>query len=138
MAELAMATDGLLEAFEFGFIRLFVEQPLAYQLYLQADGRGSSYDISAWGDRREFFSWYIEAGYRPNWLEVSVGFGFDPVILDPDRNVYYDTGRIEWLRGALENGIDRTGAVETGRQLLELERWLESNRTLKLECVLSF
>ena len=138
VAEFGVAADGLAESFEFGYLRLFIDQPLVRRYYLQADTRGVIYDKSLWAGRREFISWYLEAGYRTGRLELSAGFGFDPVILDPIRNEYYDIGRTERLRESLADGISRDGTASIGRRLLDLERQLEVDRTLKLECILSF
>ncbi len=137
-AEVGATTDGVFESLEHGYARLSVERYLTRWLYLQVDSRGSLYDKPIWGERKTFLSGYLEAGYRNNWAEFSIGFGFDPIVLDPVRNEYFDIGRIEHLRGAVLGSPDRDSAGEIGKRLLDLERELEKDRSVKLECILLF
>jgi hypothetical protein len=135
-AEAGMNVSGVLEWFEYGYVRTAIERDLSDRFYAQLDARGAFYDNLNWRDGA-FLSTYIESGYRSDRMEISLGFGFDPVVLDPVRNEYFDIGRTEQLRKAA-GVFTRGSAVEAGRRLLDLEHAIETDRSLKLECIISF
>ena len=85
-------------------------------------------------------------------MEVSLGFGFDPVVFDDRSNRYLDIGRTEFLRAATA-GADRRDLSASGApgiesdlappskmeyNLLALEDLLEEHTMLKLEWILEF
>jgi hypothetical protein len=81
---------------------------------------------------------YVEAGYRNRWTEVSLGLGFDPVVLDPVVNRYADIGREEFLRRAVPEGLTRDGSALLGDGLRLQERLLEDFGAVKLEFIVVF
>ncbi len=138
LGELGATTKGAAEAVEHGYARISIEHFMRKHIYLQVDSRGAFYDKTPWGGRRGFLSLYLEAGYRKRWIELSIGLGVDPVILDPVANEYAGIGRAEHLRQAATGVLLRDRTAEVGKHLLELERSLERERLAKLEWVLIF
>lgn len=135
--EAGVNTDGMMKSFEYGYSRVSVERCLYDRFYAQLDVRGALYDNSIW-ESLAFLSSYVEAGYRRDRMEISAGFGFDPVVLDPVRNEYSDIGRTEWVRRAVGGMYSRGDETSIGKRLLDLEHALETDRTLKLECIIHF
>jgi hypothetical protein len=135
--EAGMNAGGIMASFDYGYSRIAIERDLYERFYVQLDSRGSVYDKSAWGDAKGFLASYIETGYRSGRMEISLGFGFDPVVLDAVRNEYFDIGRTEQLRQAAEK-YSRGSGDEAGRRLLDLEHAIETDRSLKLECIIGF
>ncbi len=102
--------------------------------YAAADGRWSWYDAAV-GGGGDFWSGYVEAGYRRRWIEASLGFGFDPVVFDPVINDYADIGWTQTVRGALDNGFARSRATEIQRSLIAHERSLSDAGMIKVEFI---
>lgn len=100
-----------------------------------ADVRAAWYDASAWKSEGALWSAYVEASYRRGPFDLSVGFGFDPVVFDPVTSEYGDIGYTEFLRGALGSGVSRSGADDLVRALIERERLLEDAAVFKVELV---
>ena len=71
-------------------------------------------------------------------MEASVGFGFDPVVLDPVINEYSDIGRLEHLRQAIPMGVGRGDVSVLGKGIRRQEESLQDNRVLKLEVIVFF
>jgi hypothetical protein len=136
--EAGMNAGGMMEAFDYGYSRLSIERVLFDRYYAQLDSRGAVYDKTEWGESKAFLSAYIESGYRSDRMEISLGFGFDPVVFDPVRNEYFAIGRGESLRKALGGTFSRGASGDIGMRLLDLEHALETDRSLKLECILLF
>jgi len=132
-----MDAGGMMEWFEYGYVRAAIERSFYEGFYGQLDARGALYDNLNWRDGA-FLSSYVEAGYRNHRMEISLGFGFDPVVLDPVRNEYEDIGRTEYLRKALGGMFTRGAGYNIMRGLLDLEHKLETDRTVKLECIVEF
>jgi hypothetical protein len=118
--------------------RLNVEKIFRGRYVVVVDGRVASYDRETWAPEKTFLSGYLEVGYRTAWLDVNLGYGFDPVIFDPVVNEYRDIGRSEHLRRSLETGVERGDSEILGRRLISLERALEAAHVLKLECMIRF
>jgi hypothetical protein len=146
--------DGKTEAVRYLFARGAYERFIKAPFYAQADARIASYPQAGWSNRRTFGSVYIESGYRSGHMELSLGFGFDPVVFDRVSNEYADIGRIEFLRGAAEQPLLRgaytggehsggdqpagSGATELEYRLLGFEESLQKNTSLKLEWIVVF
>jgi hypothetical protein len=140
LARLQLGTTamGFFEAMRYNRARLSLAWVFEGRIYAMADGRIASYDIPAWGDGETFASGYVEAGYLHRWFNVSLGWGFDPVVFDPVVSDYMDIGRTEVLRQSLDDGASRDRADEIGGRLLSLERSLRNVQTIKLEVVVYF
>ncbi|UCG53767.1 MAG: glycogen-binding domain-containing protein [Candidatus Latescibacterota bacterium] len=123
---------------EYGFVRCAIEHTLYRGFFAQLDSRLAWYRKPSWDLEDVFFSTYLEGGYRSNRFEVSLGFGVDPVVLDPVANEYADIGRDEFLREARFEGLTRSRSTVLGRRLGEQERLLEDTHALKLELILLF
>ncbi len=134
------------------FARTAVEKYLGDHAYFQIDSRASYYPREDWNSRKSFISTYVEAGWRTRYMELSLGFGFDPVVFDRASNDYADIGRKEMLRGAVA-GADRRRALaqevnndpgapsDLGAMkynLLQIERRLQRINTLKFEWIVVF
>jgi hypothetical protein len=104
--------------------------------YASADARTAWYDSPAWTSDGALGSGYIEAMYRRGAVELSAGFGFDPLVFDPVTSEYADIGYTEYLRGAaLNRGVRRSRADDIVRALVAGERSLEDAGVFKLELV---
>jgi hypothetical protein len=128
----------LLETVEYAYARLSVDLLLPGHTFAGWDTRVARYDKETWGLDGTFLSTYLEGGYRREWLEVSLGIGLDPVVLDPVVNEYRDIGREEYLRRAIPPDPARSDSASLGEGLRRREESLESYHPLKLELVLSF
>ncbi|MFH1755044.1 MAG: glycogen-binding domain-containing protein [Candidatus Latescibacterota bacterium] len=137
-AQAGMTAGGMLQSLDYGYAQFSLERAVYKRFYLQLHSRGALYDPSAWGGAKTFLSGYVESGYRSDRAEISLGFGLDPVVLDPVRNQYDSIGRIEHLRGSLGGVFTRGSAADIGKRLLDLEHALETDRTVTLECILRF
>ena len=138
LAEAGVTTREIFEAVEYAYLRLALERAFRRGVFVQWDSRVARYDKVSWGLEDSYFSTYLECGYRNRWAEVSVGFGLDPVILDPVVNDYADIGREEYLRRAIPADLTREGYGVLGENLRRQEERLEDARTVKLEVILSF
>lgn len=134
-----LASSGFLGDLEYVETHLSAERGLARDFYAQLDTRLARYDKPSWNLRETFFSSYLEVGYRRHRLEASVGWGFDPVVLDGVINDYKDNGREELLRRALDAGASRDASKQLGDRVRAREKVLEDLQSLlKLEVVLLF
>jgi hypothetical protein len=146
--------DGRAGIMRYAFARAAYERFIKKPIYVQTDARVAAYPHADWNDRRTFGSVYVESGYRSGHMELSLGFGFDPVVFDRTSNEYDDIGRIEFLRGASRGPLLRnsySGGANSGEsqssaahatdleyRLLELEESLQENTSLKLEWIVVF
>jgi len=117
---------------------LHAERVFATKWSVAVDGRMARYDRPSIQINDTFLSGYIECGYKATWLSVNVGFGFDPVVFDDTISDYNDIGTLRTLRSALAQGIRRSGADDLVLGLVEAERKLEGDNTIKLECIIWF
>ncbi len=134
-----LTTSGFFDRMEYVASRFSGERRLSGQFYLQADVRVARYDKPSWGLRETFLASYLEAGYRRDRVEVSVGWGFDPVVLDDVINDYNDNGRQELLREAVGERPARDGSKQLGERVRIEEDMLEDFQSLlKLEVIVLF
>jgi hypothetical protein len=147
--ELRIETGGVLgeaegKRLQHVFLRARCDRPLRGKIYAQFDGRLASYPG---GDgTRTFVDPYVELGWRSNRLEISLGFGLDPVMFDPATNEYGDIGRLEYLRAEARRFPSRVKAGGTsGGQgkgvksyLIDAETELQEKNMLKLEWIVLF
>jgi len=105
---------------------------------VMVDGRLARYDRGDWAWQEMFLCGYVEFGYRYRWVDLNLGWGFDPIVFDPVINDYQDIGRSETLRQSLAGGVRRGDGAKTGEEIRSLERRLESDGTIKLECIIRF
>ncbi len=138
IASVGLVSRGFLEAVEYVYLRLGLEHTFRNRFFVQWDSRLARYDKPSWGLEDTFFSTYLEAGFRNRWTEVSLGFGFDPVVLDPVVNEYADNGREEVLRKAIPSGLTRSQSAVLGEGLRRQEGLLEDFGAIKLEIILVF
>jgi hypothetical protein len=138
LASVGAVSRDFFDAIEYVSLRLAIERTLWRRFFGQWDSRLAHYDKPSWGLEETFFSTYIEGGYRNSWTEVSLGFGFDPVVLDPVVNRYADIGREELLRGALPVCPLRSESALLGEGLRRQEALLEDFGAVKLEIILAF
>jgi len=124
------------EALEYLALEACHEYPLPFGCYVQGDFRSSYYP----GNGRGFLDPYLEAGYRQKGIEVSLGYGVDPIAFDPVRNDYYRVGRVEYLRGALAaaGGKAPPRGYDLKAALLSREEDLSREGGLKIELVVVF
>lgn len=107
-----------------------------WRLYVQGDARLAVYD-KAWSSE-SYLAPYAELGYRHRGVEVSLGVGLDPIVLDPVINSYSDSGREQYLRQALPLVPMRSQADSLGAALADTERRLKNENAIKLEAIISF
>jgi hypothetical protein len=133
-----VTTRGFFDAIEYAYLRAGIEHTFARRLFAQWDTRIARYDKSSWDLEETFFSTYLEGGFRNEHAEVSLGVGFDPLVLDPVVNGYENIGREEYLREAIPAGLTRDGSQDLGRRLADRERSLEDYGAVKLEVIVVF
>jgi hypothetical protein len=105
-------------------------------LRASVDARIAWYDAAQWTSDGALWSGYVETRYVRDGIELSVGFGFDPLVFDRVTSEYGDIGYTEFLRrGALAQGVARSQANDTVRALIETERALEDAAVFKIELV---
>jgi hypothetical protein len=138
LADAGVTTSGFFGALEYAYLRAACEYAFPKGFFAQLDSRAARYRKSSWGLDDSFFAAYIECGYRREWLEASLGFGLDPVALDPVTNLYADIGRDEYLRAAIPGDLTRETSGEMGERLGRQETLLEDLRVVKLEVILWF
>ncbi len=127
-----------LGAVEYAFTRLTVDLGLPRRLYAQWDTRVARYDKDSWDLEGTFLATYVEGGFRNEWLDLSLGIGLDPVVLDRVVNEYRDNGREEYLRQAIPADLTRSDSAALGDNLRRREEALRGYHPLKLELVVSF
>lgn len=136
------------------YARVAYERYLGRLFYVQVDERLAAYPRADWSEEQTFIASYIEAGLRNDWMELSIGFGFDPVVFDDRSNEYLDIGRTEFLRRAAAGSssrdlpyageipsLDKSGLATPSvmeYNLLELENLLENSSAVKLEWIIVF
>lgn len=122
----------------FADLRGVVEYPFLGRFYGQLDARIAWYDKASWGLTSTYFAPYVELGYRTRYVEAGLGFGLDPVVLDPVTNEFGDIGREEFLRQAIPAGLTREQADLLGENLRQFEEILDRFEALGLEVVFRF
>ncbi|MCH7549823.1 MAG: hypothetical protein IH969_09860, partial [Candidatus Krumholzibacteriota bacterium] len=107
-------------------------------IYVEIDTRLARYDKPSWQRTSTFASGYAEVGYRGRYVEINIGYGFDPRVFDFVINEFAHIGRTEVLRASVADGALRSEAAEIGRKLLDQEQALENNHSIKLETIIRF
>jgi hypothetical protein len=134
----ALVMREIVGSVEYAELRAAVDRRIYRYIFGQLDARAAFYDKPSWDLSKTYVSLYAEAAYRRNWIEASLGFGFDPVVLDPVINEYSDIGRLRHVRGAIPEGIERSDAAALGDGVRLQEESLRDNRVLKLEVIVFF
>jgi hypothetical protein len=135
-AEIDYLSREFFSSMDYLALRAAVEWHPWWRLYVQGDGRLAVYN-SEWSNDA-YFAPYVELGYRHRGVELSLGFGLDPVVLDPVTNRYMDNGREEFLRQAIPPVPVRSQAAALGAALAARERLLKKVNAIKLEAIVSF
>ncbi|HET6350011.1 MAG TPA: hypothetical protein VFH88_13105, partial [Candidatus Krumholzibacteria bacterium] len=116
-------------------VRAHVDSNLHGPWYASLDGRTAWYDAASWSSDGAVWSGYVEAGYRRGSVELSAGYGFDPLVFNPVTSEYADIGYTEYLRDVLAGGVDRTRADDIVRSLIAREHSLQGAGVFKVELV---
>ena len=119
-------------------VRAGLERGIYKRVYGQFDARVAHYDKSSWMVNETYFAPYLEIGYRHKHIELSLGYGQDPVVLDRFINMYYGNGRERRLIQAVPDGLTRDQADELGARLQAQEQLLDNDNTVKLELIVGF
>jgi len=101
--------------------------------YASAYVRTAWYDDQRWTSAGWLWSGYVEGRYRRGPFELSVGYGFDPLVFNPVTAEYDQIGYTEFLRETLAGGVARSRADDIVRALIEHERSLEDAGVFKIE-----
>jgi hypothetical protein len=115
--------------------RAHVDARLTGDFHAGADARAAWYDAAAWSSEGAVWSGYVEGRWCRGPFDVSVGFGFDPLVFDAVKSEYADIGYTKFLRDALANGVARSRGNEIVGALIQRERALEDAAVFKLELV---
>lgn len=109
-------------------------------LRLHTDWRWVKYDVPALGLTRGYLSQFTEAVYRfGGGIEVSLGFGVDPYVLDRDLNEYARIGRERFLNDRNANGfIAQHDWLSLAPQLSAAEKRLQNEKRIQIEAVVRF
>jgi hypothetical protein len=136
--EAGTTTKGFFDRLEYNRARLTAAWMYREHYFAIFDGRVATYDKPSWGPRETFLSGYLEVGYLYRWLNVNMGWGFDPVVFDPVINDYNDIGRTRWIRRSVIRGVERGTSTQVGERVYSLERDLQNIQTIKLEVIVLF
>lgn len=123
---------------EYTAFRLAAEYRLPRRFYIQGDGRIAHYDKPAWNVRDTYSSAYVEFGFRNPFVEISLGAGIDPVVLNRVTNRYENIGREEFIREAIPALLGRSDAAAFGAAVAQQERKLQDLFPIKLEAIVRF
>ncbi len=109
-------------------------------LRIQTDWRWAKYDVPALGLSRGYVSQFTEAVYRfASGIEVSLGFGVDPHVLDRDLNEYARIGRERFLNERNANGFTaERDWLSLAPQLSAAEKRLQNEKRIQLEAIVRF
>ncbi len=107
---------------------------------LQTDWRWVKYDVPALSLSNGYLSQFTEAIYRfaPD-ISVSLGFGVDPWVLDPNTNEYAYVGREMLLEELNANGwIAESNWLSLAPQLSAAEKRLQNTKRIQLKAIVHF
>lgn len=107
---------------------------------LQTDWRWVKYDVPALKLDRGYLSQFTEAIYRfaPD-VQVSVGFGVDPYVLDRNTNEYEYIGRETFIEDLNANGfIAETDWLSLAPQLSAAEKRLQNTKRIQIKGTVRF
>lgn len=107
---------------------------------IASDTRWVKYDVPELALGRGYLSTYTGATYRwADGIELSLGFGVDPRVLDPNTNEYASIGRQLYLAKRNANGyIAETDALSLAPQIAAAERALMNERRIQLQAIVHF
>jgi len=131
-------TDKFLGSIDYSALRVDGEYGIAERFYFDVHARLARYDKTSWQATKTYFASYLEAGYRNEHVEFSLGLGPDPIVLDPVPNEFRNNGWEQVLRGQIPTNLNRDQTFLLGQGLQAQEQVLESNHALKLELILFF
>jgi hypothetical protein len=134
-AHLTAGMRGVADDLVHASARAHAEADIHGPFYASAYARTAWYDATGWNSDGWRWSGYIEGSYRRGPFQLSAGYGFDPLVFNPVTAEYNEIGYTEFLRGALANGVTRSGASGIVRSLIEQERRLEDASVFKIELV---
>lgn len=134
-ASLTAGMRGVAEELVHASVRAHAEGVISGPWRASAYARTAWYDASNWNSDGWHWSGYVEGSYRRGPVELSAGYGFDPLVFNPVTAEYNDIGYTEFLRGALAGGVARSRADDIVRALIEQERRLEDASVFKIELV---
>lgn len=107
---------------------------------LQTDWRWAKYDAPSLHLDRGYLSQFTEAIYRfaPD-VTVSLGFGVDPSVLDPNTNEFAYIGRDVFLQDLNANGfIAETDWLSLAPQLSAAEKRLQNTKRIQVKAIVRF
>lgn len=109
-------------------------------LRLQTDWRWVKYDAPSLGLTRGYVSQFTEAIYRfGGGIEVSLGFGVDPYVLDRDLNDFARIGRERFLNERNATGfIAENDWLSLAPQISAAEKRLQNEKRIQLEAIVRF
>lgn len=107
---------------------------------IESDTRWAKYDVPELALGRGYVSNFTDATYRwAEGIEISLGFGVDPNVLDVNTNEYAGIGRELYLAKRNVNGfIAETDALSLAPQIAAAERALMNERRIQLQAVVHF
>lgn len=107
---------------------------------LQTDWRWAKYDAPELSLGSGYVSAFTEAIYRfADDIQVSLGFGVDPSVLDPNTNEYAPIGRDVFLNQLNANGyVAQTNWLSLAPQISAAEKRLETTRRIQLKAIVHF
>ncbi|MBI5170242.1 MAG: hypothetical protein HZA61_12200 [Candidatus Eisenbacteria bacterium] len=107
---------------------------------LQTDWRWVKYDVPALSLSNGYLSQFTEAIYRfaPD-ISVSLGYGVDPWVLDPNTNEYANIGREMFLEDLNANGwVAESNWYSLAPQLSAAEKRLQNTKRIQLKAIVRF
>lgn len=107
---------------------------------IEHDTRWVKYDVPELSLTRGYTSLFTDLTYR--WapgIELSLGFGVDPNVLDPITNEYATIGRERFLNARNANGfVAETDYLSLAPQISAAERALMNERRIQLQAIVHF
>jgi hypothetical protein len=133
----AVASD-IAGRIEYAAARIDAEVGFRSRWYVDLHTRFAHYDKTSWQIQEDYIAGFVGGGYRTKRMRLSVGFGPDPVVLDPVPNTYRNNGWEEALRSGIPADLRRDGSQVLGDGLQAAERFLEDRSVFQLEMILFF
>ncbi len=107
---------------------------------IEHDLRWVKYDTPELGLGRGYLDFFTDATYR--WapgIELSLGFGVDPNVLDPITNEYAPLGRERYLEARNANGfVAETDYLSLAPQIAAAERALMNEKRIQIQAIVHF
>lgn len=121
--------------FQFGF-----DLTRRHNLRFNSDTRWAKYDAPTLGLGHGYVSTFNEVvfGFGPG-IELSLGLGVDPEVLDPNTNEYAYIGRDVYLRDRNANGfIAETDYLSLAPQIRAAEKALQGEKRIQVQAIVHF